>query len=540
MSEVVTKTKTTGPTQTLQDAVDQCFRAVISPDDFAKRLVTLTAALTTSQTVYVLTGSGEGLDVIAGTTPARPSDGALELAAEILGSAKPELKLEAPHLATPISLPGKSSGALIIKLPSGGGIAHSLAYERLTFLSTLSRGLYAHPDLSLQTQLLKQIEGGQSDTQAIADGLCRLTDADYVAIAPYDGTDIGEVTISGQANITKRAALPAALRQDMAETASRRYNSAERSFSHGSGTGDGIVVHIDSPRRNHDLAPLFTSALSTKAAPPALSRSRLKRFAKPALVAAIIGVLGFIPIPDGLDIPSEIEAKNRRMITAPFSAVLASVEVTDNQRVIAGETVLARLDTSEVDLDLIAAQAEYARALLERETARAGRNAADLKNAELEAERIRARIDLLELEKSGAELLAPISGIVVGQGLRDRIGSTVRQGDPLLEVADPSNLRLSLSIPETVIGQLDGGASGLFRPDFDPTRRIDATVAQISPAASDTQTVSVFTGKAELSGDTSALSPGMKGVLAVDRDMRPIWSIVYTSLRDWMLLRLWI
>jgi multidrug resistance efflux pump len=214
------------------------------------------------------------------------------------------------------------------------------------------------------------------------------------------------------------------------------------------------------------------------------------------------------------------------------------VTVQDNQVVESGTRALVVMDTQEFDIELISARSEYSAAVLERESARATRDAAKLTNAELEAERLRAKIDLLEFKKASADLGAPIAGIVSAPGLAEREGSTINQGDTLFEVSDPASFMLDLAIPQEVVGRIKEPATGRFRPDYDPTVRVGSAITLVSPALSTQHEVPVFLGEATLDS-ASALRPGMRGVLAVEQPFQPVWFIVWRAVRNWVLLRLW-
>ncbi|MEO0693654.1 MAG: HlyD family efflux transporter periplasmic adaptor subunit, partial [Pseudomonadota bacterium] len=116
----------------------------------------------------------------------------------------------------------------------------------------------------------------------------------------------------------------------------------------------------------------------------------------------------------------------------------------------------------------------------------------------------------------------------------------VRQGETLMRVLDPSDLRLTLEVLDEDVADLAVGEAGVFRPDFDPSLTYAAQIASVSPALQEGREIAVFTGRATFQDDTPHLSPGLRGVVSIDRAWTPAWRVVWTGLRDWVLLRVWI
>jgi len=382
----------------LSQALASVFDPELDQTAFAARLPQLADALTTTTGMRLET-EGDGL------------------AEQLLANEEPEPQVLNGEIGVRIACPDGTTRALIGPLPKAGGAGAALAYERLTHLSQLSNATFAHPDgAALQGMLsrLRAMASGAPDAmQELADAAARFFQADLAAIGQYDGTQITEIAISGQAGLTKRAQEPERLRGAMKTVALGRGQSEHAAFAGpAGGAQSGMVFLLESPRRFAHLTPMLAATLGQML--PKRMRRRVswrKRLAWLGGFAALVAV-GFIPVPDGLEIPAKVDATLRREITAPFSAQLIEVLVEENQQVSGGETILARLDAQDIDVELIRAQSEFSAALLERESARAERDAARLRNAELETERLTAEIEHLTTRRELAELIAPISGIV--------------------------------------------------------------------------------------------------------------------------------
>ncbi|MEL7212136.1 MAG: HlyD family efflux transporter periplasmic adaptor subunit [Pseudomonadota bacterium] len=531
-----------GPT--LLDAVARTFSVELQTPPFPDRLLDLTRALITCPWAAVLTLSEDSAEIALGQVPGDDIGLVSELAKGLLDEGDgADVSVASAAMVARIAAPGGGALALAIGRAQGGQAAQALAYERLSLLAALSYAQNAHPNQMTQNALLRQVQAvakePSGDTlQDLADTLARFMSAEYAAVAFYTGGSVSDLKISGQDAGAKRASLPDRLRAEMVETARQQARSSSRFFAAAQGREDGLILHVQGATRNTSATLLAgaTYALSqTSARAKRWTKARLMKMGAGALV--LVGV-ALIPLPDRVDIPATVEASERRVLTAPFTAQLTEIAVRDSDTVELGAPLMS-LETESVDLDLIEVRAERARALLDREAARAARRAADLRNAELDVERLDARIARLEGQVADAKLSAPIAGLVIAPDLDEKLGTTVRQGDPLIEIADPAALRLSLAIPDDQLGRLATGLEGQFRPDYDPTLSFSASVTDISPAMSIRAETPVLDGRAALAGTTQGLRPGLRGVFALQSDWKPAGQMAYEAIRNWVLLRVW-
>ncbi|MEM9582350.1 MAG: HlyD family efflux transporter periplasmic adaptor subunit [Pseudomonadota bacterium] len=543
----------TRPTQAgrdLNSAIVACFSLENVTPPFPERLIELAVALTSQRNVTLWTRSKPDAeievtaahksadpDAVPGDAPLQILDGAANVTA-------PVIQVVEGFLAASVAMPEGRVAVLMLEMPNSGSVARALVYERVTLLANLSYAQFRHGDMTSQSGLIRALSavapGKHEELQALTDHLAQVTGSDYAAAGLYKSGTVRDVTISGQKGITKRAQLPVKLRDTMTEIGRKRIVTNERMFAAAPEHADGLALIIEGPTRNHGMLRIAGAVYAQAQHSKPKSRWTAARLVKICAILLAIGGIGLIPIADGVDISATVESAKTRVVTAPLSSTIADVLVSDKEAVIAGETVLARLDTNEIDIERIGVVAERANAVLERETARAQRDAAVLRNSELEVQRLDARIALLDLQRESSEIIAPISGIAVLSDLEQRLGASVRQGETLLEISDPSELRLSLAVLESQISKIAEADNGIFRPDFDPSLRLDATISRLSPAVDNTEDVPLILGKASFDQPAAALRPGLRGIFAVDQQYRPIWQVLYRSIRNWVLLRVWI
>lgn len=541
MAEPAAKEGTPG--QDLNTAIAGCFSPHVSNPPFPERLIDLTSALTNARSATLWVATEESW--APATRPRGQRDEAAQLAileevAANLGEDAASVQFAQGHLAARVALANGETGILLVQQPPGNAAVQGLTYERVSMLAQLSFSQFRHPDVLGQRQLSSDVlavAAGQTDQlQELVDRIARLSGAEVAAAALYDGTRITDMSISGQDGMTKRAQLPKRLRGELAEVARLKTASQDRIFAQVPGQDTGLVLLVEGAARASAVLPLSAAMFAQASHGKAPSKWTVQRFVRLGAAALVIFGLAMIPIPDGVDLPARIEASSKRILTAPFAGVIAEVTVAENARVSPNQ-VMVRMDTREVELELIGVLSERANAVIDRETARAERNAAQLRNAELEVERLQARIDLLEARKASGTLSTSIAGIALLGDLTDRVGATVRQGDPLMEIADPSALHLDVTVLESNVAKIAQGDTGTFRPDFDPSRSEIAEVTFISPAIDLQQDPPRLTARANFLQAPEGLGPGLSGVLILGDSYRPVWQVLYTNLRDWLLLR---
>ena len=519
---------------TLAQALRATFDPLQSADGFATDLCRLTGALTTASETLVITDN-YGTKIAATPQSATLSAQIIE---QILAADSTEPQQAQDALFITIALPGGAQARLVTRLKSAGATTRALAFERLVSLSQMSFAMYDHPDVTGLDTLLTQLGNGDADLGALASTIRTYVDADLIALATLHNGSVREVALSDQPKSTRRATLPEQIEKDLAAAVTGP--GANPDITTATLGDHSVAIKAEAPRRNTGVLPLLAQAALAGHATGPSGTAKRKGLVKLGIAALVALGICLIPLPDARRVPGEVIALETRTVTAPLSGIVLSVSVSDGDAVNTGETELARIATNEITQELATAQAEYARALLEREGARGARDASALRNAELEAEGLRARIDLLENRRARATILAPISGVVVGTDLSAFLGATVRLGDPLLEVVDPANLALKLEVPDDLLLRIQDGENGIFRPDFAPNQSFEGAVQSISPAQSARTDIAVFEGRATLPADTGQLRPGLRGVFVFDREYKLLSQIVYNAIRNWILLRVWL
>lgn len=184
------------------------------------------------------------------------------------------------------------------------------------------------------------------------------------------------------------------------------------------------------------------------------------------------------------EVMGTVRAKLRASIEAKVSGRILKLPVALGQRVAAG-ALLARLDLRETQARVAQAKAvaEQANADLVRVSALLARQA--ITRQDFDAAQARARVAEASLREAStmlgyATLTAPFAGVVTRK-LAD-VGDLASPGRALIELEDPSALRLEIDVPEALIEHVSVGAALPVRIDTLP-ELVQGTVTEVAPSS---------------------------------------------------------
>ena len=198
----------------------------------------------------------------------------------------------------------------------------------------------------------------------------------------------------------------------------------------------GIAAALYDDRSPTDAALALAPALSLlervlDPRPPLLAPRRRNAWLwRTAGAGAAIGLLAVLPRVDAVEAPATFQPEWQQVISAPFDGVVERSTVQPGDRVEAGTTALARLETREIELEIAAANARAANELRDATVARAAGRPAQEQLALLAAKRADAKLALLRHRLAAAELRTPVSGVIISGDLRRSLGQPVLRGQP--------------------------------------------------------------------------------------------------------------
>jgi len=277
------------------------------------------------------------------------------------------------------------------------------------------------------------------------------------------------------------------------------------------------------------------------------TRGQLEKFTGPrhfgrklaalALMAAVV-FLSFATGDYRVGANATLEGSVRRVLVSPLDGYVATAIHRAGEIVKPG-TVLATLDDRDMKLEYYkwaSQRDQYAKQYQEtvalRDRAQGNVLLAQVQQAE-------AQMNLLAEQLGRARITAPFEGLVVSGDLSQSLGTAVKRGQVLFEVAPLNEYRVVLEVDEGQISHVRNGQQGTLMLTSLPGEVFPLTVTHVTPVAVSREGRSYFRVEALLGRMSERLRPGMEGVAKVEAGNRMLIWIGTHKMLDWMRLVLW-
>lgn len=246
--------------------------------------------------------------------------------------------------------------------------------------------------------------------------------------------------------------------------------------------------------------------------------------------------------------PGTVDAATRVAVYSPTAGVLATVKVTEGQRVAQGD-VLATLDATGLQAAVAQAKAQVAAADAQAASASAQLAAARAMPRDTDAQS-RARYAAIEAAEAAqdaagaaqsaadaarktaeanaakASITAPVAGTVVfpvlaitsldGTGPKAAPGASVSPATPVFTIVDLAAVVFAAQVDEAEIAAVATGQPARVTLDAYPGRTFEGTVGEIATSSVATKTGGVaYVVKVPLATGDAALRLGMSGDVAI-------------------------
>ena len=237
--------------------------------------------------------------------------------------------------------------------------------------------------------------------------------------------------------------------------------------------------------------------------------------------------------------PFEFRPVLQSQVSSPFDGVIQTVYAKLGDTVKQGDALL-ELDTRELVLRRNQAESQRNQAEQEAQVYRAEDKIAESNVALARAEQAQADVDLYQSQIDRSVVRAPIDGQVIRGDLESKARATVKQGEPLFEVAPKQNLRAVLYVNERDVQRVRAEGVGTLATESQPGEKHPFTVDRVIPAAEPRNGQNVFPVYATVADPSPSWRAGLEGEARVDWERKPlIWQWTH-RLVEWVRLKLWV
>ena len=276
-------------------------------------------------------------------------------------------------------------------------------------------------------------------------------------------------------------------------------------------------------------------------------REELERFLGPRHVArklvviAAVGITAFLAVAEAdyrVTGNASLEGTVRRVLIAPYDGYVESARHRAGDVVKEG-AVIAALDQRDLRLEYLRWSAQREQYGKQYQEALARRDRAQTDISLSQAQQAQAQMDLISAQLHRASVAAPFDGIIVSGDLHQALGSAVKRGQTLFEVAPLNAYRVVVQVDEAEIEAVKEGQAGALVLAALPGETLPLSVASVTPVTNSRDGRTYFRVDATLERTSERLRPGMEGVAKIEAGRRPLIWIWTHRLVDWLRLAVW-
>ena len=246
----------------------------------------------------------------------------------------------------------------------------------------------------------------------------------------------------------------------------------------------------------------------------------------------------FVPVPYSISAPTRLEGSVQRALVAASDGFIQQTSVRPGDRVKEGQ-VLAELAQHDLQLERSKRDSELAQHINAYGAAFARADRSLLMVNQAKMAEARAQLELIEQQIERAQIKAPFDGVIISGDLTQSLGAPIQRGAVLMVIAPIDRYRLIVEVDERDINDVKAGAKGRVALAAMPTTPFSFRIDRVTPLAATREGRHFFEVEGALDTPGTALRPGLQGVARVDANSRPLATMAFGRLLNWLRLRLW-
>ena len=216
-----------------------------------------------------------------------------------------------------------------------------------------------------------------------------------------------------------------------------------------------------------------------------------------------------------------IEAIEEITVVSEINAAVIDIPFTEGSYIAKGE-IIAQLDDLQLAAEVTRAEALYSQSLatynrVKKVVEQNAGTQQDLDDALASLKVSEANLNLAQARLAKTRIVAPFNGMIGSR--RVSVGSFLRTGDAITELANLNEIRINFSAPERFLAELKRGSEVIVYSPVYPGHEVKGKIIAIEPIIdSDTRTVRIV---ARVQNPEQKFRPGMSANVSVILNERP-------------------
>jgi RND family efflux transporter MFP subunit len=233
-----------------------------------------------------------------------------------------------------------------------------------------------------------------------------------------------------------------------------------------------------------------------------------------------------------------LEGTIRRVLVVPFDGYIETSSSRAGDVVKAG-AVLATLDQRDLQLEYLRWSSQADQFGSQQQEALAKSERVQVSVTSSQVQQVQAQMNLLAEQLARARITAPFDGVVVSGDLSQALGSAVKRGQTLFEIAPLNAYRVILEVNESDIDGVKEGLHGELMLAALPGESFPLLIKHLTPVATAREGHTFYRVEASVERISARMRPGMEGVGKISIGERKLlWQWTH-KLVDWLRLSLW-
>lgn len=242
--------------------------------------------------------------------------------------------------------------------------------------------------------------------------------------------------------------------------------------------------------------------------------------------------------------PAVIQPRVKQIVSTPFDGTILRLrDGLEPGLVVSKDDVLVELDTTELLLSRADVRGRMAQAeAAEKAALSKDKDSGAAEKAHTQWVQAEAQLKYIDDRIVRSKIRAPISGTIITGDLTNRVNSTIKLGDPLLEIAKLDDIVAVAQVDDRDIWLVKkafetGTQTGSIVAKSQPSQPFGAIVERIIPLATAKDGKNTFEVRLRVLNPPEWFSPGMEGLVNIDTQSHSLLWIGTRKVLD--AVRLW-